>query len=98
MAAGTISAPTPQGSDQKLQVALRNVGGTRARSPRCRSSRCRSPPQLSAWSSSAEPVIAWVQARTGSELFTTSITLAEILYGIARQPNGRRKERWPRAT
>lgn len=37
-------------------------------------------------------VIEWVQARTGSELFTTSITLAEILYGIARLPDGRRKE------
>jgi predicted nucleic acid-binding protein len=37
-------------------------------------------------------VIEWVRARTGSELFTTSITLAEILYGIARLPDGRRKE------
>lgn len=37
-------------------------------------------------------VIEWVRARTGSELFTTSITLAEILYGIVRLPDGRRKE------
>jgi len=37
-------------------------------------------------------VIEWVRARNGSELFTTSITLAEILYGIARLPDGRRKE------
>lgn len=37
-------------------------------------------------------VIEWVRARTGSELFTTSITLAEVLYGIARLPGGRRKE------
>ena len=37
-------------------------------------------------------VSEWVRARTGSELFTTSITLAEILYGIARLPDGRRKE------
>ena len=37
-------------------------------------------------------VIEWVRARTGSELYTTSITLAEILYGIARLPDGRRKE------
>jgi len=37
-------------------------------------------------------VIEWVRDRTGSELFTTSITLAEILYGIARLPGGRRKE------
>jgi predicted nucleic acid-binding protein len=42
--------------------------------------------------SPSEPVIGWVRARTGSELFTTSITLAEILYGIARLPDGRRKE------
>lgn len=37
-------------------------------------------------------VIEWVRARNGSELFTTSITLAEILYGLARLPDGRRKE------
>jgi predicted nucleic acid-binding protein len=43
-------------------------------------------------SSPSEPVIEWVRARTGNELFTTSITLAEILYGIARLPDGRRKE------
>ena len=42
--------------------------------------------------SPSEPVIDWVRARTGSELFTTSITLAEILYGIARLPDGRRRE------
>ena len=42
--------------------------------------------------SPSERVTEWVRARTGSELFTTSITLAEILYGIARLPDGRRKE------
>jgi len=40
----------------------------------------------------SKPVIEWIRARTGAELFTTSITLAEILYGIARLPDGRRKE------
>ena len=38
------------------------------------------------------PVTEWIRSRTGSELYTTSITLAEILYGIARLPDGRRKE------
>jgi predicted nucleic acid-binding protein len=42
--------------------------------------------------SPSAPVIEWVRAQTGSELFTTSITLAEILCGIARLPDGRRKE------
>lgn len=37
-------------------------------------------------------VADWVRARTGNELYTTSITLAEILYGIARLPDGRRKD------
>ena len=37
-------------------------------------------------------VIAWVRSRTGSELYTTSITLAEILFGVARLPDGRHKE------
>lgn len=37
-------------------------------------------------------VAAWVRAQTGSEVYTTSITLAEILYGIARLPDGRRKD------
>jgi len=40
----------------------------------------------------SEAVIEWVGARAGTELFTTSITLAEILYGIARLPDGRRKQ------
>ncbi len=34
----------------------------------------------------------WVRARDGRELFTTSITLSEIRYGIERLPDGRRKE------
>lgn len=42
--------------------------------------------------SPSAPVIEWIRARTGSELFTTSVTLAEILTGIARLPDGRRKE------
>jgi toxin FitB len=42
--------------------------------------------------SPSEPVIGWVRARTGGELFTTSITIAEIFYGIARLPEGHRKE------
>jgi predicted nucleic acid-binding protein len=37
-------------------------------------------------------VTAWVRSRTPTELFTTSITLAEILYGIERLPGGRRRE------
>ena len=37
-------------------------------------------------------VTDWVLAQSARELFTTSITLAEILYGIERLPSGRRKE------
>jgi predicted nucleic acid-binding protein len=36
-------------------------------------------------------VSAWVRGRDRRELRTTSITLAEIRYGIARLPDGRRK-------
>lgn len=41
------------------------------------------------------PVVAdWVRARAaaGERLFTTSITVAEIAYGIERLPKGRRKQ------
>jgi len=38
-------------------------------------------------SSPSEPVIEWVRARTGSELFTTSVTLAEI---SVKEPRTRR--------
>lgn len=42
---------------------------------------------------SPAPVVRdWVRARRGIELFTTSITLAEIRYGIERLPAGRRKD------
>lgn len=34
----------------------------------------------------------WVRARVGDELCTTSITVAEIRYGIERLPAGRRKD------
>ena len=38
------------------------------------------------------PVTEWVRSRTGRALYTTSITLAEILYAIARHPDGDRKK------
>lgn len=37
-------------------------------------------------------VTAWVRARRATELFTTSVTLAEVFYGIERLPDGRRKD------
>ncbi len=36
-------------------------------------------------------VITWVRSYSERELYTTSITLAEIRYGIGRLPDGRRK-------
>jgi predicted nucleic acid-binding protein len=42
---------------------------------------------------SPSPVVtAWVLARHSAELYTTSITLAEIGYGIERLPDGNRKD------
>lgn len=39
------------------------------------------------------PVVAqWVRARRGRELCTTSVTLAEIRFGIVRLPAGRRRD------
>jgi toxin FitB len=40
----------------------------------------------------APQVAGWVRRRDRRELRTTSITLAEIRYGIARLPDGRRKQ------
>ncbi len=40
----------------------------------------------------ASAVTQWVRGRSASELYTTSITLAEIGYGIQRLPDGRRKD------
>jgi toxin FitB len=36
-------------------------------------------------------VVAWVRAQDNNELYTTSITVAEIAYGIERLPDGARK-------
>lgn len=36
-------------------------------------------------------VEAWARSQSAADLYTTSITLAEILYGIERLPRGRRK-------
>lgn len=42
---------------------------------------------------SPSPVVAaWVRGHSPTELYTTSITLAEIGYGIQRLPGGRRKD------
>lgn len=37
-------------------------------------------------------VVDWVHAQSEEEFYTTSVTLAEVLYGIARLPEGRRKD------
>lgn len=42
--------------------------------------------------SPAPAVAAWVRASSPKELYTTSITLAEIRYGLERLPAGRRKD------
>lgn len=38
-----------------------------------------------------QSVADWVRAQSGADMYTTSITLAEIGYGIERLPEGRRK-------
>lgn len=40
----------------------------------------------------APQVATWIRGRDRHELRTTSITLAEVGYGIARLPDGRRKQ------
>ena len=37
-------------------------------------------------------VVTWLRSEDGQDLYTTSITVAEILYGLARLPLGRRRE------
>ena len=37
-------------------------------------------------------VVAWLDAQQSNDIATSSITLAELLYGIARLPRGRRRE------
>lgn len=36
-------------------------------------------------------VLQWVDARPAMEFYLTSITVAEVLYGLARMPEGRRR-------
>ncbi|GAA0470519.1 ribonuclease VapC [Actinoplanes capillaceus] len=40
----------------------------------------------------APPVSAWLRRRSGDDLHTTAVTVAEIRYGIARLPAGRRRD------
>lgn len=40
----------------------------------------------------APQVLEWVDAQPAEDLLITSITVAEILYGIARMPDGKRKQ------
>jgi toxin FitB len=39
----------------------------------------------------APAVLAWLRLTSSTGLYTTSVTVAEIRYGIARLPDGRRK-------
>jgi hypothetical protein len=41
--------------------------------------------------SPAPAVLGWLRRQTGSDLYTTAITAAEIRYGIARLPDSRRR-------
>jgi len=41
--------------------------------------------------SPAAPVIAWVRGQGPGDLYTTAITVAEVLYGVERLPTGRRR-------
>ena len=38
-----------------------------------------------------ENVLAWLDAQNSQDLQTTAITVAELLYGVARLPHGQRK-------
>ena len=40
----------------------------------------------------APAVLAWLGELSGEYLYTTAVTVAEIRYGIARLPEGRRRE------
>jgi toxin FitB len=40
----------------------------------------------------APVVVAWLQHSSGYGLYTTAVTIAEIRYGIARLPEGRRRQ------
>ena len=37
-------------------------------------------------------VVAWVDRHPGDQVFITAVTAAELLYGVARLPDGRRKQ------
>ncbi|WP_245603478.1 type II toxin-antitoxin system VapC family toxin [Salinispora cortesiana] len=40
----------------------------------------------------APAVLAWIQQSSSAGLYTTAVTVAEIRYGIARLPEGQRRE------
>ena len=39
----------------------------------------------------AEPVLAWMRGQAAAELYVSSISYAEILYGIDLMPEGKRR-------
>ena len=40
----------------------------------------------------AAEVVAWVDRHPGDQVFVTAVTAAELLHGVARLPDGRRKQ------
>lgn len=45
----------------------------------------------------APPVRTWLDAQAAETLYLTSVTLAELLFGVAAMPSGRRKDTLTRA-
>jgi hypothetical protein len=43
--------------------------------------------------SPSAPVLGWLEGQDSAAVFTTTVTLAEILYGVALLPAGRRRTR-----
>jgi toxin FitB len=42
-------------------------------------------------------VLGWLRRQPGSDLYTTAVTAAEVRYGIARLPDGKRRDLLARA-
>lgn len=40
-----------------------------------------------------QAVVDWVSTQPGFDVFTTAVTVAEVPYGLARLPDGRRRQR-----
>jgi len=71
---------------------VRHLRGAAAEPAAAEPAQQEAPPAAAPEAEPAPAVVTWLRKNSGDGLYTTAVTVAEIRYGIARLPEGRRRQ------